>query len=650
MDDEDELRALRASKKYNRGRQETPQTSSSGRASNLEAVAVDEEKQREREKKLEEIRKLFPTSFGGAVAKVDHNKLQEDALSKAKRKAPTPGPGPEGVSIKKQQTHQEPVSSSVASSSSSSGAAGSNGGKEEKENEPEEEGNDSDDDGGDSDSDSESESEDENPFDIPFSHEAQLQGHGRGVGCLALDPSGTRLLTGGMDYMVKFWDFAGMDQSFQSFREVEPFEGHQVKRIRYSNTGDQFLAITGNATAKVYTRDGFTVCQTKRGDMYIRDMKHTTGHVTSLTDGMWHPNQRNIFATSSEDATIRIWDLETPLFGDELKNNQTVIKYKPAVKGAGVTSACYSPNGKMLLGAGSDGGMQIWDTQGSYTRPDKVYKGAHTPGCEITSVDFSRDNWTFFSRATDNTLKVWDVRKPGQCVKSFENLMNSYASLNTVLSPTELVLATTTSVNKETGEGGKLVLIDRKKLTPLMSIDISTDASATSVLWHKKLNQIFVGCSDGSTRILYDPERSKNGALLAVGRRAKPKDTSGIKYLNIVNPHALPMFQQTASRAKEREKARKDPVRSKRPSLPAGVSKAGQLGRSEMQYLLQQIDVEKSNDHLKKGIDPREALLKYAEETKDNVWTGHAYAKTQPVPIFDTSRPEGEEEDEDAKK
>ena len=38
------------------------------------------------------------------------------------------------------------------------------------------------------------------------------------VSALAMDPSGARVVTGGYDYDVRLWDFAGMDSSLQSFR------------------------------------------------------------------------------------------------------------------------------------------------------------------------------------------------------------------------------------------------------------------------------------------------------------------------------------------------------------------------------------------------------------------------------------------------
>ena len=42
------------------------------------------------------------------------------------------------------------------------------------------------------------------------------------VSALAMDPSGARVVTGGYDYDVKLWDFAGMDSSLQSFRTIRP--------------------------------------------------------------------------------------------------------------------------------------------------------------------------------------------------------------------------------------------------------------------------------------------------------------------------------------------------------------------------------------------------------------------------------------------
>lgn len=101
------------------------------------------------------------------------------------------------------------------------------------------------------------EEENEQEERLPILRKAELKGHERAVTALTIDPSGTRMLSGGYDYKVRFWDFNGMDQGLHSFREVEPWDGYQVKDVHFSNSGDLFLVATGANRAKIYNRDGF---------------------------------------------------------------------------------------------------------------------------------------------------------------------------------------------------------------------------------------------------------------------------------------------------------------------------------------------------------------------------------------------------------
>ena len=57
-----------------------------------------------------------------------------------------------------------------------------------------------------------------------------------------------------------------------------------------------------------------------------------------------------------------------------------------------------------------------------------------------------------------------------------------------------------------------------------------------------------VGAGDGVVRVLYDPDRSVNGAKLCVVRtKAKVKQTAYISNLPIITPYSLPMFRQVRS-------------------------------------------------------------------------------------------------------
>lgn len=61
--------------------------------------------------------------------------------------------------------------------------------------------------------------------------------------------------------------------------------------------------------SQIYDRDGLTLGEFMKGDMYIRDLKNTKGHICGLTCGEWHPRTKETVLTSSEDGSLRIWDV-----------------------------------------------------------------------------------------------------------------------------------------------------------------------------------------------------------------------------------------------------------------------------------------------------------------------------------------------------
>ena len=123
------------------------------------------------------------------------------------------------------------------------------------------------------------------------------------------------MITGGLDYLLKIWDFPGMNRKLKSMREYRPFDGHPITALSFDPDGQNFLCCTTNNQARIYDKDGGKVQMTIRGDMYIQDMANTKGHVAALTDGKWHPQQRNLFLTASLDGSIRVFDLEAKTVG-----------------------------------------------------------------------------------------------------------------------------------------------------------------------------------------------------------------------------------------------------------------------------------------------------------------------------------------------
>ncbi|OZJ05475.1 hypothetical protein BZG36_01609 [Bifiguratus adelaidae] len=480
-------------------------------------------------------------------------------------------------------------------------------------------------------------SEEDEGMALPISHEVELSDHTRTVSALTLDPAGSRLISGSYDYDVKFWDFAGMNASFRPFRSIEAFPGNQIHELAYSNSGDCFLAISGSAKAKIFDRDGHEITEFLKGDPYIRDMRNTDGHVAALTFGGWHPHIKENFFTTSQDGTVRIWDMYNK------RKQKSVIVHKSKVRGGrtSITTGAFSKDGKMIAGAAQDGTINIWPTDGPYLRPIHAIEKAHTPQTETSSIVFSYNNTTFVSRGGDDTVKVWDIRNLRNPQAEKTGLMTLNPEANVIFSPDERLIVTGTAAKK--GEGfGQLVMMERNTLETVRSINV-TKSSVVRVLWHAKINQIITGNGDGSMSIYYDPELSNKGAMLCITKPTKRRHIDDFEIDRpILTPHALPMFRddQPKSMKRKREKTRLDPKSTKRPNLPVGgPGRGGRLGSSEQQQVLKGLMMDTT-----RGEDPREALLKYAKVAEeDPMWVNNVYKKTQPKPVFAEVREDDEE-------
>ncbi|PVD23599.1 hypothetical protein C0Q70_16871 [Pomacea canaliculata] len=498
-----------------------------------------------------------------------------------------------------------------------------------------------------SETESSNEEDEESPQDkIPDSHEIVLDHGSKAVSALGLDPSGARLVTGSLDYDVKFWDFAGMDASLQSFRTLRPCESHQIKALEYSTTGDVILVISGSAQAKVIDRDGFEKCECVKGDQYLVDPASTKGHTGMLNAGCWNPKVREEFMTCSIDGTVRIWDINTP------HKHKGIMKPKGTGGRRVIPTACaYSIDGRYMAAACQDGSIQLWDhNKHTFVNVAMHNKNAHVNGTDTSCLRYSYDGRLLASRGGDGTLKLWDLRNFRQPLQQANDLLNIYPMTDCVFSPDDRMIITAVSMDKG-GEYGKVVFFDRETFNTVYEMKIQ-GTSAVRCLWHPKLNQMVLGCGDGQVHLYYDPKKSHRGAMLCVVRKKhKEKQTEMVLAEHIITPYALPMFRESrpTSTRKQEEKLRKDPVKSHRPDLPVhGPGTGGRVGArgaTLSQYVAQSIAARKPDPYEK---DPRGAILRHAKEAAENpYWVDTAYKKTQPVPVFQPPEPEKDDKDDE---
>lgn len=63
--------------------------------------------------------------------------------------------------------------------------------------------------------------------------------------------------------------------------------------------------------------------------MYVRDLANTRGHTHGLLDCQWHPFDKEKFLTASQDATVRVFDINAKPYGiDQALPHLHVLKVR----------------------------------------------------------------------------------------------------------------------------------------------------------------------------------------------------------------------------------------------------------------------------------------------------------------------------------
>lgn len=493
--------------------------------------------------------------------------------------------------------------------------------------------------------------DDEDEDEFPVSHELVLKTHERTVTTLTVDPSGSRLITGSSDCTVKFHDFASMTPTtLRAFKSVDPTatkasansETHPVNHVEFNPLSpSQVLVISATPQAKILSRDGEVLTEFVKGDMYLRDMHNTKGHISEITTGAWHPTDKNLCVTAGTDSTLRIWDTNFQ------RTQKDVIVHKSRAAGSAgrtrMTAVAWgSPvqgGSSLLVAAALDGSLVMWGGDGPYTRPMAEIRDAHKKDTWTGGLAISADGRTVVSRGGDDLIKLWDTRKFKQPISVVDHPSTSdqYANTNIRFSPESSSIITGSAT-------GHLHILNPATLKPELVTPVTPGSPLIAVLWHEKLNQIITGSANAETHVLYHPTMSSRGAAMVMSKAPKRRHidddptlttdlSQGLSGESIVTPNGLLTNNSQASAS----------YASRHPTL--GMTASGRSRDPRRPHIPMTTPFAKSQPdemHIRNNIplssmrdeDPREALLKYAEKAEKDPMFTNAWKHTQPKTIY----------------
>lgn len=216
------------------------------------------------------------------------------------------------------------------------------------------------------------------------------------------------------DSTIKFFEHAKVGMK-RSYRHI--IDTHPARSVNFHPSGDFLLVGTEHCMIRLYDINTF--------QSYVApDMnKH---HLASI-NLVRYANQGNVYASCSDDGTIKIWDAV---------NNVCVNTIKNAHTGSHVDTIEFSPSGKYLLSCGKDSTTRLWEL--GTGKEVMTYTGAvHEKKRTYAAFSHSGD-FVLSADETDHTVVAWDTRT-GELVRRLKGHNNTIKCI--AASPSEMAFA-----------------------------------------------------------------------------------------------------------------------------------------------------------------------------------------------------------------
>jgi len=346
---------------------------------------------------------------------------------------------------------------------------------------------------------------------LPVHFPVEKKDHFKAVTAIAVDSSGSRLVTGSIDGTVLVWDIARVSSAslrpFRTLATTSSLTGgaidQSVTSVQFSGNGAFFAVARSDPQVRIYTKEGTNgsggsgeaKVTTTRGDPYIRDMSQTKGHVGGVSQVRWSTaKQEMVFSSGAFDGTVRIWDIEhgpKALMGMELACSH-ILKIPPRQAARPSLQAMALTNdSRRILAAGSGALLYLWDARAGgvfSAMPDKSFScGSSTSDFVGLEVDDTGANVII---AQKDAFEVRDSRKLDKAVWSQRGLKDAVKSVG--FHGRDLVVGSVSSITVYNVADGRVLFEEREA------------GLSSNVVWAD--DKLFRGRADGTVVVSFDEE------------------------------------------------------------------------------------------------------------------------------------------------